>query len=50
MLQLALTQNGRVCIRADDNLEPPTLAPADHANELSVVGSSDGLDYRAYAA
>lgn len=49
MLQNALCQNGRLCILADGNNEPLTLAPAFHAKELHVIGSSDGLDYRSYA-
>jgi alcohol dehydrogenase len=44
-----LAQEGRICILADGNLEPLTLAPAFHAKELTVVGSSDGLDYQQYA-
>ena len=48
-LQDALVREGRICILADGNLEPLTLAPAFHAKELAVVGSSDGLDYREYA-
>jgi alcohol dehydrogenase len=50
VLQEALAANGRICILADGNLEPLTLTPAFHAKELAVVGSSDGLDYRQYAA
>jgi alcohol dehydrogenase len=49
LLQAALAHEGRVCILADGNVEPLTLAPAFHAKELSVVGSSDGLDYQQYA-
>jgi alcohol dehydrogenase len=48
-LQAAMAPEGRICILADGNLEPLTLAPAFHAKELLVVGSSDGLDYREYA-
>lgn len=40
---------GRVCILADGNLEPLTLTPHFHERELSVVGSSDGLDYHEHA-
>lgn len=49
LLQRVVGANGRICILADGNLEPLTLTPAFHAKELTVVGSSDGLDYRAYA-
>jgi alcohol dehydrogenase len=49
MLQAALAREGRVCLLADGNVEPLTLAPAFHAKELAVVGSSDGLDYQQYA-
>jgi alcohol dehydrogenase len=48
-LQVALAREGRICILADGNVEPLTLAPAFHAKELAVVGSSDGLDYQQYA-
>ena len=34
---------------ADGNLEPLALTPHFHEKELTVVGSSDGLDYHAYA-
>ena len=40
---------GRVCILADGNLESLTLSPHFHERELSVVGSSDGLDYHGHA-
>lgn len=49
LLQGRLAQGGRICVLADGNLEPLTLAPQFHERELSVVGSSDGLDYRTYA-
>jgi alcohol dehydrogenase len=49
LLQAALAREGRICILADGNVEPLTLAPAFHAKELTVVGSSDGLDYQQYA-
>jgi alcohol dehydrogenase len=48
-LQAALAHDGRICILADGNVEPLTLAPAFHAKELAVVGSSDGLGYQQYA-
>ena len=49
LLQDALVPQGQVCILADGNVEPLTLSPAFHVKELTVVGSSDGLDYREYA-
>ena len=49
LLQDLVEPNGPLCILADGNLEPLTLTPAFHAKELTVVGSSDGLDYRSYA-
>src|SRR5438309_112612 len=49
LLQAALAPRGRACILADGNIEPLTLAPAFHVKELTVIGSSDGLDYRTYA-
>jgi alcohol dehydrogenase len=49
VLQQALAREGRICILADGNVEPLALAPAFHAKELAVVGSSDGLDYQQYA-
>lgn len=48
-LQRALRQGGRICITADGNLEPLELDLAFHAQELSVVGSSDGVDYAGHA-
>jgi alcohol dehydrogenase len=48
-LQQAMAPNGRICILADGNREPLTLSPWFHANELTVVGSSDGLPYAEYA-
>ncbi|MCG8350257.1 MAG: zinc-binding alcohol dehydrogenase [Chloroflexales bacterium] len=50
LLQDLVQPGGHLCILADGNLEPLTLTPAFHTKELTVVGSSDGLDYRAYAA
>lgn len=49
LLQDLMQPHGTICIVADGNLEPLTLAPTFHAKELTVVGSSDGLDYWAYA-
>jgi alcohol dehydrogenase len=49
LLQAAMAREGRICILADGNVEPLTLAPAFHAKELTIVGSSDGLDYQQYA-
>lgn len=50
LLQTMLEPAGQLCVLADGNLEPMLLTPAFHAKELTVVGSSDGLDYRQYAA
>jgi alcohol dehydrogenase len=50
LLQEKLGQNGRLCILADGNLEPLSLSPAFHEQELLVVGSSDGWDYQQHAA
>jgi len=50
LLQDRLQHGGRLCILADGNIEPLTLAPAFHAKELTVVGTSDGWDYHAHAA
>jgi alcohol dehydrogenase len=40
---------GRICVLADGNVEPLTLAPAFHTMELTVIGSSDGWDYQQHA-
>lgn len=50
LLQQRLGPGGRICVLADGNLEPLTLAPAFHLKELRVVASSDGTDYRQHAA
>lgn len=49
LLQELLLPDGHLCVLADGNLEPFTLTPAFHSKELSVVGSSDGLEYTSYA-
>ena len=49
-LQRLLQPQGQICILADGNREPLTLAPTFHRKELRVVGSSDGWDYHAHAA
>lgn len=49
LLQTKMQHNGRICILADGNIEPLVLTPDFHAKELSIVGSSDGLDYSAHA-
>ena len=49
LLQGRLRRGGRICILADGNIEPLTLAPAFHERELTVVGSSDCPDYHAHA-
>ena len=49
LLQAKLLPNGRLCVLADGNVEPLTLTPEFHSKELRVVGSSDGLNYKAHA-
>jgi alcohol dehydrogenase len=49
LLQERVRADGGICILADGNVEPLTLAPAFHAKELRVVGSSDGWDYHEHA-
>lgn len=48
-LQRAMQPGGRVCVLADGNIEPLTLAPQFHMRELQVLASSDGWDYRQHA-
>lgn len=50
VLQRSMRHEGRVCVLADGNLEPLTLAPEFHMQELTVVASSDGWDYHKHAA
>lgn len=50
LLQRSLSPGGRLCVVADGNLEPLTLTPAFHRNELTIVASSDGWDYQQHAA
>ena len=40
---------GRVCVLSDGNWGLLVLPPSFHVRELSVVASSDGEDYHAYA-
>jgi alcohol dehydrogenase len=49
LLQSRVRPHGRICVVADGNLEPLTLAPAFHARQLTVVGTSDCPDYHAHA-
>lgn len=49
LLQRNLRRGGRICILADGNYEPLVLSPAFHEKELTITGSSDGLDYRSHA-
>lgn len=49
LLQERMRPGGRICVLADGNVEPLTLAPAFHVNELSIIGSSDGWDYQQHA-
>lgn len=48
LLQARLARRGRLCVLSDGNVEGFSLAPAFHANELRIVGSSDGWDYPAH--
>jgi alcohol dehydrogenase len=48
-LQEYLAHGGRICVLSDGNLEPLLLSPHFHEKELSVVSSSDGVDYPAHA-
>jgi len=41
----AMLPSGRICVLADGLIEPLTLAPEFHERELTVIGSSDGVDY-----
>ena len=49
LLQARMATGGRICVLADGNTAPLTLAPEFHARELTVVGSSDGEDYPGHA-
>lgn len=48
-LQRAMRPGGRICVLADGLREPLTLATEFHERELTVAGSSDGLDYHQHA-
>jgi alcohol dehydrogenase len=49
LLQAKLVREGRICILSDGNIEPLIVTPAFHEKELTLVGSSDGWDYREHA-
>lgn len=49
LLQERVRPGGCICVLSDGNVEPLTLAPAFHANELRIIASSDGEDYRGHA-
>lgn len=49
LLQQHMQHNGRICILADGNKEPLVLTPDFHTKELTIVGSSDGIDYQSHA-
>ena len=49
LLQRKMSHAGSICILADGNKEPLELSPAFHEKELSIVGSSDGWNYREHA-
>ena len=44
-----LRPRGRACVLSDGNWGALSLPPTFHTRELSVVASSDGEDYPAYA-
>ncbi len=48
-LQARLRPHGQICVLADGNLEPLTLTPHFHQQQLQIVGSSDCPDYHAHA-
>lgn len=48
-LQSHMRARGRICILSDGNGAPLYLTRAFHERELSIVGSSDGENYRAHA-
>ena len=47
-LQSRIRHYGSICVTADGNLEPLTLMPHFHHRELTIVGSSDGIEYAEY--
>lgn len=49
LLQANLHHGGRICILADGNYEPLVLSACFHEKELTIIGSSDGLDYQSHA-
>lgn len=49
LLQNQMAPGGQICVLSDARLKPLPLSPAFHDKELRVYGSSNGLDYRAYA-
>jgi alcohol dehydrogenase len=49
LLQKTMRREGRICILSDGNIEPLVLSPHFHEKELTIVGSSDGLNYQEHA-
>ncbi len=49
VLQASMEKGGRVCILSDGNYDPFVLHPSFFANELQLVGSSDGWNYQRHA-
>lgn len=49
LLQRKLGTHGRLCVLSDGNVDPLVLLPEFHEKELTIVGSSDGWDYREHA-
>lgn len=49
LLQRKMVPGGRICILSDGNIEPLVLASDFHEKELTIVGSSDGVNYQGHA-
>jgi alcohol dehydrogenase len=49
LLQRKLVSGGRICILSDGNIEPLVLSSDFHEKELTIAGSSDGMDYQEHA-
>jgi alcohol dehydrogenase len=49
LLQRKMVSRGRICMLSDGNIEPLVLSSDFHEKELTIVGSSDGVDYQGYA-
>jgi alcohol dehydrogenase len=49
LLQRKMVSGGRICILSDGNIEPLVLVTDFHEKELTIAGSSDGVDYQGHA-